>query len=71
MDTFIVALIIMLFNYLLGGVVCTIRDTKDQVFYKWYKNAPIPSVICPIVLTLWPVMAYYMLKYRRGNPVIK
>jgi len=50
----------------IGAGVCAALDTEDQIFYKWYKSAP--SILFPgIILIFWPVMAYFMIKYKHDS----
>lgn len=54
----------LLLNALVGAVVCTCLDTKDQVFYRWYKTDK-TGVGCFLVLTFWPILAIMMIRYKR------
>jgi hypothetical protein len=52
-------------NALLGATVLSTLDTEDRRYYKWYSECPLPGFGQFIILTLWPVMAYFMLKCRK------
>ena len=58
-----------LLNAVFGAVICAALDTKDQVFYKWYKRDK-TGVGNFLVLTFWPVMVYFMIRYKlKDNPL--
>lgn len=50
------------FNSLLGAVVLSSLDTKDQRYYQWYNSCPFPGIGHFIILSLWPVVAYFIQK---------
>ena len=51
-------------NMMVGAGVCAKLDTEDQVFYRWLKKATHWSFPF-VVLELWSIMAYFMIKYKR------
>ena len=57
-------LIICFINPIIGAVVATSLDTKDLIFYKWYKECPIPGLGHYLILFCWPALAIGMIKYR-------
>lgn len=68
MDLVFVVPIAVLVNCFIGGAVCAALDTENNIFYNWYKQDPTPCRIFSfLILTFWPVMAYFMWKYKRGK----
>ena len=61
----------ILLNTLIGAVVMTSLDTKDQIFYKWYKTDPTQGILSFFVLTFWPVMSFGMIKYKMESEKFK
>ena len=60
-------LLFVLINLLVGSAMCACFDTEDQVFYKWYSEDPTGGVIGFCMLSLWPVMIYLMVQYKRQH----
>lgn len=56
---------IMLINIIIGTGVCVALDTKKECFYNWYKQDPTGGLMCFLVLIFWPVMAFFMIRYKR------
>jgi succinate dehydrogenase/fumarate reductase cytochrome b subunit len=56
-------------NSLLGAVVLSSLDTKDKRYYKWYDSCPLPGIGHFIILSLWPIMAYFMQKEKNKAKV--
>jgi len=63
---FITIFWILIINYFLGAIVCASLDTKDKIFYNWYKEDPTGGLFCFIILEAWPIIAILMLKYRKN-----
>jgi len=61
-------ILIILINVFIGAGVFTILDTKDKVFYEWYKKDPTCGFISFLVLLFWPVLAFFIIKYRLSDP---
>ena len=57
----------ILINAVIGAAICAYLDTKDQVFYRWYKQDPTSGILCFMVIEFWPVRAFFMLKYKCQN----
>lgn len=63
-----VVLLGVLLNTIIGAAVCASLDTEDRVFYRWYKEPlPFHGLFCFLVLSLWPIMAYFMIKYKNDK----
>jgi hypothetical protein len=55
----------IMLNAIVGAMVCAMADTKDEIFYQWYKEAPsIGGIVQFIILTFWPAMLFFMIRYR-------
>lgn len=57
-------LLSILGNFFIGCVVAAALDTKDRIFFNWYKGDPTGGIICFIVVSFWPIMAFLMLRYK-------
>ena len=55
----------ILVNAIVGAGICAALDTKDQVFYQWYKQDPTGGLFSFLVIEFWPVMAFFMWRYRK------
>lgn len=53
----------IMLNTIVGAMVCAMADTKDEIFYQWYKEAP-SGIVQFIILTFWPAMLFCMIRYR-------
>ena len=42
-------------NMVVGAVFWVLVDDEEQSFFHWYASAPLPFLIQPLMLTLWPV----------------
>ena len=58
----------LLANYCIGCVALCSLDT-DDVWFQWLKTDPTGGFLYFIMVSLWPVLAVMMIKYRRdyGN----
>lgn len=56
--------VILIINAIIGAAVCATFDTKDRVFYNWFKDDPTGGIVNFLILTFWPVMLYFMISYR-------
>lgn len=59
----------ILLNAIFGAGICASLDTKDEIFYKWYKNDPTCGFFSFLVLSFWPVMVFFMIRYKLQSNV--
>lgn len=65
METVLIILILFAINMIIGAIVWVCIDDGNQSLYKWYKQAPIPIITQPLILTFWIFGVYFKIKRRR------
>ena len=61
---FVIIPMFSVINAIIGAMVLAWFDTEDAVFYKWSSESPLPGGHF-IVLSIWPIMVFFMIKYRK------
>lgn len=64
MDLWGLTLIAIIVNAVIGATVCACLDTEDQHFLKWVEREPTGGFATFLVIQLWPIMAFLMIKYK-------
>lgn len=64
METLIFWLIGIIINFVLGAIMLISLDTKDKVFSKWYDSDPSKGIFGFIAMSLWPILAFFIIRYR-------
>lgn len=64
MEILLIVNLSIIVNAVIGSLVLTALDGKDERFYNWYKTDPSAGIFGFVVLELWPVFAYFILKDR-------
>lgn len=64
MEALLYCLLAIFINSFLGACVWVSIDSKDERYYRWYKEAPGGGMINFIILTFWPIGLYLHLKHR-------
>ena len=50
-------------NIFVGAAVCASLDTNER-FLNWMRQDPTGGIISFVAVSLWPIMAYYMIRYK-------
>lgn len=58
---------IFIFNPFAGVIILATFDTNDLIFLKWVLSSPEKIVLPFLVIFLWPILLFFMLRYHRNK----
>lgn len=71
MPIIIYVILIIFINILVGALIFTILDNKNEDLYKWYIQDPTGGLLNFLFLLFWPIGAFFIIYYKekikKGN----
>lgn len=63
MKILLIILITWMIWFIVGCIVLSYMDDKDQRLFNWAKNCPLPGGYA-LTVTAWPIIVYYIWRKR-------